>query len=173
MHLDLILIWLCSISNNCFYSGFHDEREIFKYLFTINFYIKQWNQQNHKHQKYFWNVAVEEKSQSGMRKLNCKLQTRKPQTFKLTLLLKVSGFLACWDVLIFAVIGYNTTNTLKTFQVFCFDSLTVVSKYVQSSIHQKCIFYLIHLSRCLVDHVGFVMRRTVLVHLAFWGLYME
>ena len=29
------------------------------------------------------------------------------------------------------MIGCNTTNILKTFQVFCFDSLTVISKYAQ------------------------------------------
>ena len=33
----------------------------------------QSNRENCKHQKYFWNVIVlQEKSQSGMRKLNCK-----------------------------------------------------------------------------------------------------
>ena len=50
---------------------------------------------------------VQEKSQSGMRKLNCK------QEHEL-----VRGFVACLHVLIFAVIGRNTTDIPEIFQVF-------------------------------------------------------
>ena len=50
---------------------------------------------------------VQEKSQSGMRKLNCK------QELEL-----VRGFVACLHVLIFAVIGRNTIDIPEIFQVF-------------------------------------------------------
>ena len=61
-----------------------------------------------KYQKYFWNVIVlKEKSQSGMRKLNCK------QDCSL-----VCGFVASSRVLIFAVIGHDTINIPEIFQVF-------------------------------------------------------
>ena len=50
---------------------------------------------------------VQEKSQSGMRKLNCK------QEHEL-----VCGFVACLHVLIFVVIGRNTIDIPEIFQVF-------------------------------------------------------
>ena len=50
---------------------------------------------------------VQEKSQSGMRKLNCK------QELEL-----VRGFVAGLHVLIFAVIGRNTIDIPEIFQVF-------------------------------------------------------
>ena len=55
------------------------------------------NWDNHEHQRYFWNViVVQEKSQSGMGKLN-RMEER---------------------VLIFAVISHNTINIPEIFQVF-------------------------------------------------------
>ena len=50
---------------------------------------------------------VQEKSQSGMRKLNCKEEHE-----------LVHGFLAYLHVLIFAVIGCNTMEIPEIFQVF-------------------------------------------------------
>ena len=50
---------------------------------------------------------VQEKSQSGMRKLNCKQECE-----------LVRGFVACLHVLIFAVIGRNTIDIPEIFQVF-------------------------------------------------------
>ena len=50
---------------------------------------------------------VQEKSQSGMRKLNCKQERE-----------LVRGFVACLYVLIFAVIGRNTIDIPEIFQVF-------------------------------------------------------
>ena len=50
---------------------------------------------------------VQEKSQSGMRKLNCKQERE-----------LVRGFVACLRVLIFAVIGRNTIDIPEIFQVF-------------------------------------------------------
>ena len=50
---------------------------------------------------------VQEKRQSGMRKLNCK------EGHEL-----VPGFVACLHVLIFAVIGRNTIDIPEIFQVF-------------------------------------------------------
>ena len=66
------------------------------------------NRENREHQKYFWNViVVQEKSQSGMRKLNCKQERE-----------LVRGFVACLHVLIFTVIGRNTIDIPEIFQVF-------------------------------------------------------
>ena len=48
-----------------------------------------------------------------------------------------SGLLACPDLCC-----DNTTNILKSFQVFSFDSLTVISKYVQISTYQKGMHFL-------------------------------
>ena len=50
---------------------------------------------------------VQEKSQSGMRKLNCKEEHE-----------LVPGFVAGLHVLIFAVIGCNTMEIPEIFQVF-------------------------------------------------------
>ena len=50
---------------------------------------------------------VQEKSQSGMRKPNCKEEHE-----------LVRGFVACLHVLIFAVIGRNTIDIPEIFQVF-------------------------------------------------------
>ena len=50
---------------------------------------------------------VQEKSQSGMRKLNCKQECE-----------LVRGFVACLHVLIFAVIGRNRIDIPEIFQVF-------------------------------------------------------
>ena len=50
---------------------------------------------------------VQEKSQSGMRKLNGKQERE-----------LVRGFVACLHVLIFAVIGRNTIDIPEIFQVF-------------------------------------------------------
>ena len=50
---------------------------------------------------------VQEKSQSGMRKLNCKQERELDR-----------GFVACLHVLIFAVIGRNTIDIPEIFQVF-------------------------------------------------------
>ena len=59
--------------------------------------VLQSNWENHEHRRYFWNVIVlQEKSQSGMRKLNC-MEER---------------------VLIFAVFSHNTINIPEIFQVF-------------------------------------------------------
>ena len=64
----------------------------------INTTILQSNRDNCEHQKYFWNAnALQEKSQSGMRKLN-----RKQECYL------VFGFVASSLVLIFAVIDHNT-----------------------------------------------------------------
>ena len=58
--------------------------------------------------RIIWNVIVlQEKSQSGMRKLNHQQER-----------LLVCGFLTSLHVLIFAVIGCNTINILEIFQVF-------------------------------------------------------
>ena len=68
----------------------------------------QSNRENREHQKYSWNVIVlQEKSQSGMKKLNCKQQRE-----------LVCGSVVCSHVLIFAVIYLNTINILEIFQVF-------------------------------------------------------
>ena len=71
----------------------------------INTTILQSNRDKCEHQKYFWNtVALQEKSQSGMRKLN-----RKQEHL-------VCGFVASLLVLIFAVIDHNTINITEIFQ---------------------------------------------------------
>ena len=60
--------------------------------------VLQSNWENHEHQRYFWKyvIVLQEKSQSGMRKLNG-MDER---------------------VLIFAVINHNTINIPEIFQVF-------------------------------------------------------
>ena len=84
-----------------------------------SFWLKKWKQflpilwslhnwENCEHQKYFWNViVVQEKNQSGVRKLNYKQECW-----------LVCGSVACPHVLIFAVIGRNTINIPEMFQVF-------------------------------------------------------
>ena len=58
--------------------------------------------------RIIWNVIVlQEKSQSGMRKLNHEQEHQ-----------LVCGFVASSHVLIFAVIGANTINIPEIFQVF-------------------------------------------------------
>ena len=52
-------------------------------------------------------IVLQEKSQSGMRKLNHKQERW-----------LVCGFVASSHVLIFAVVGHNTINILEIFQVF-------------------------------------------------------
>ena len=78
----------------------------------INTTILQLNTDNHEHQKYFWNtIALQEKSQSGMRKLNRKQEH------------SVCGFVASSLVLMFAVIDHNTINIPEIFQVQCKNDL--------------------------------------------------
>ena len=70
--------------------------------------VLQSNQENCEHQKYFWNVIVlQEKSQSGTRKLNRKQERQ-----------LVCGFVASSHVLIFSVIGHKTINIPEIFPVF-------------------------------------------------------
>ena len=70
----------------------------------INTTILQSNRDNREHQKYFWTaVALQEKSQSGMRKLNHKQEHL------------VWGFVASSLVLILAVIDHNTINITEIF----------------------------------------------------------
>ena len=61
------------------------------------------------HAVYFWNaIVLQEKSQSGVRKLN-----PNQECFKL-----VCGFVATSCILIFAVPGHKTINIPEMFQVF-------------------------------------------------------
>ena len=57
---------------------------------------------------------VQEKSQSGTRKLNCKQERQ-----------LVCGFVASLHVLIFAVIGHNTIDIPEIFQVFMVFSVAL------------------------------------------------
>ena len=77
--------------------------------------ILQSNQENCEHQKFFQNaIVLQEKSQSGIRKLN-----RKQERYL------VCGFVASSHVLIFAVMGRNTITIFEIFQVFIVFPVTL------------------------------------------------
>ena len=76
--------------------------------------VLQSNWENHEHQRYFWIVIVlQEKGQSGMRKLN-RMEERS----------LVWGFCGGSHVLIFAEISHNTINIPEIFQAFTVFPIT-------------------------------------------------